>query len=61
MSAPADGDDLEADLGSLSDEDWQEGHARLSGAGIPDEELAHVWDPDLDGDELILAEERVRG
>ena len=61
MSAPADGDDLEADLGSLSDEDWREGHARLAGAGVPDEELVHVWDPDLDGDALLQVEEEVRG
>lgn len=61
MSASVDGDDLEADLGSLSDEDWHDGHLRLSGAGIPEEELVHVWDPDLDGDDLIPVEERVHG
>jgi len=61
VSGSVNGDDLEADLGSLSDDDWRDGHARLSGAGVPDEELEHVWLPELDGDALIPEEERISG
>lgn len=61
MSEAMQGDDLEADLGSLTDDDWREGHAKLSGAGIPDEELEHIWLPGLDAGELIPEEERVSG
>ncbi len=61
MSAGVHGDDLEADLGSLTDEDWREGHLRLSDAGIPDEELEHVWDPGQNGNQPVPVREPVRG
>lgn len=39
--------DKEADLHSLTDEEWLEGHKRLFGHGscIPDDQLKYVWTP----------------
>lgn len=55
-------DDTEANLGTLTDQDWRDAHERLRAAsGFPADELDYVWDPDLDGTELIPAEERVGG
>lgn len=49
---------LEANLGSLTDEEWLEGHAKLTDLvrddpDFPDEELTFIWDPDLDPRTLI--------
>ena len=50
--------DAEADLGSVTDVEWLEGHENLAEvvAGMddfPDEELTFIWDPDKDPADLI--------
>ena len=48
---------LEADLGSVTDVEWLEGHDRLTqllaGTDFPAEELTFIWDPDLNPQTLI--------
>lgn len=56
MTEPA--PDAEADLGSVTDAEWREGHERLTEivAGMddfPDAELTFIWDPDVDPATLI--------
>jgi hypothetical protein len=50
--------EAEADLGSITDVEWLEGHEKLTEmvAGMPDfpdAELTFIWDPDLDPATLI--------
>ena len=62
MTAPDEpADDAEANLGTLTDDDWRDQHERLRAtSGFPADELDYVWQPDLNGDDLISEEERVR-
>lgn len=51
MTAPGDEADrgLEANLGSISDEQWLAGHRQLAASGdIPTEELSYYYDPERD-------------
>ncbi len=49
-----DEDAREANLATITDDQWLEGHARLTEAGgVPEEELTFVWDPDLDPASLL--------
>lgn len=54
--------DAEADLGSVTDVEWFEGHEALAAvvAGMddfPDAELTFIWDRDLDPATLIDPDE----
>lgn len=59
MTQPA--PDAEARLGSATDEEWLEGHTRLTelvkGTDFPEEQLSFIWDPDLDPSTLIDPDE----
>lgn len=47
----------EADLGTATDEQWLDAHAKLTdllaGTDFPAEELTFVWDPELPASSLI--------
>lgn len=54
--------DAEADLGSVTDVEWLEGHEKLARvvAGMddfPDEELTFIWAPEMDPAGLIDPDE----
>lgn len=58
-TAPPDDADagVEADLGSVSNEDWLRAHRQLIASGdIPEDELAYLYDPDVDPADVSPAE-----
>jgi hypothetical protein len=52
-------EDLAGQLGTVTDQEWRQAHERLI-ADMPDlaEQLAYLWDPQLDGRTLVAAHER---
>lgn len=51
-------DALEADLHSLSDEEWREAHEKIVVPQVPEEEAKYLWAPGTDKSHLIGPDEK---
>lgn len=61
MTSPAPPDDADAglagDLGTVTDQEWLTAHRQLLRSGaVPPEELAYLYDPDRDPDDVTVDE-----